>query len=100
VGGAGGSPADGVKWESDGQGGLKVGEVEKPWGGTDVILHLKEDAKEFLNPWTLSSLVKKYSDFIEHPVVMDVERKEGDKTEKVEDVLNARTALWLRNKSE
>ncbi|HJZ89481.1 MAG TPA: molecular chaperone HtpG [Gemmataceae bacterium] len=95
-----GSPADGVKWESDGQGEFTVGEVEKPSRGTDVILHLKEDAKEFLNPWTLSSLVKKYSDFIEHPVVMDVERKEGDKTEKVEDVLNARTALWLRNKSE
>jgi molecular chaperone HtpG len=95
-----GSPKDGVKWESDGQGEFTVEDVEKPTRGTDVILHLKEDAKEYLEPWTLRELVKKYSDFIEHPVVMDVEHKEGDKTETVEETLNARTALWLRNKSE
>ena len=64
-----GSPNDGVKWESDGQGEFTVEEVEKPTRGTDVILHLKEEAKEFLEPWSLRSLVKKYSDFIEHPVV-------------------------------
>ena len=45
-------------------------------------------------------LVKKFSDFIEHPVVMDVEKKEEDKTETVEETLNAREAIWLRNKSE
>jgi molecular chaperone HtpG len=95
-----GSPRDGVKWESDGQGDFTVEEVEKSTRGTDVILHLKEDAKEFLSPWTLRSLVKKSSDFIEHPVVMDVEHKDGDKIETVEEVLNAQTALWLRNKSE
>jgi len=95
-----GSAKDGVKWESDGQGEFTVEEVAKPARGTDVILHLKEDAREFLDPWTLRSLVKKYSDFIEHPVVMDVERKEGDKTETTEEVLNAQTALWLRNRSE
>jgi molecular chaperone HtpG len=95
-----GSPADGVKWESDGQGEFSVEPVDKPTRGTDVILHLKEDAKEFLEPWTLRSLVKKYSDFIEHPVVMDVEHKEGDQTKIEEETLNAQTALWLRNKSE
>lgn len=95
-----GSPRDGVRWESDGQGEFTVEDVEKPARGTDVILHLKEDAREFLEPWTLRSLVKKYSDFIEHPVVMDVEHQEADKTETVEETLNAQTALWLRNKSE
>jgi len=95
-----GSPKDGVKWESDGQGEFTVEPAEKPTRGTDVILHLKEDAKEFLEPWSLRSLVKKYSDFIEHPVVMDVEHKEGDKTETVEETINAQTALWLRNRSE
>jgi molecular chaperone HtpG len=93
-----GSPKDGVKWESDGQGEFTVEDIEKP--GTDVMLHLKEDAKEYLESWTLRSLVKKYSDFIEHPVVMEVERNEGDKSEMVEETLNAQTALWLRNKSE
>src|SRR5829696_7154620 len=95
-----GSPADGVKWESDGQGEFTVEDVEKPTRGTDVILFLKDDAKEYLEPWALRSLVKKYSDFIEHPVVMDVEHTEGDKTETVEEALNAQTALWLKNKSE
>ncbi|HKA06265.1 MAG TPA: molecular chaperone HtpG [Gemmataceae bacterium] len=87
-----GSPVDGVKWESDGQGQFTVEAFEKPTRGTDVILHLKEDAKVFLEPWSIQSLVKKYSDFIEHPVVMVVDGKEEQ--------LNAQTALWLRNKSE
>jgi len=95
-----GLPRDGVKWESDGQGEFTVEETAKPTRGTDVILHLKEDAKEFLEPWSLRSLVKKYSDFIEHQVVMDVEHKEGDKTVTVEETINAQTALWLRNRSE
>src|SRR4051812_47473754 len=95
-----GSPADGVKWESNGQGDFTVEPHEKTTRGTDVILHLKEDAKEFLDPWALRSLVKRYSDFIEHPVVMDVEKTEGDKTETVEETLNAQSALWLRNKAD
>ena len=95
-----GLPRDGVRWESDGQGEFTVEETAKPTRGTDVILHLKEDAKEFLEPWSLRSLVKKYSDFIEHQVVMDVEHKEGDKTVTVEETINAQTALWLRNRSE
>ncbi len=95
-----GSPTEGVKWESDGQGAFTVEQVEKPTRGTDVILHLKDDAKEFLSPWTLRALVKKYSDFVEHPVVMDIEHKEGDETKVEEETLNAQTALWLRNKSD
>lgn len=95
-----GPPADGVKWESDGQGDFTVESVEKPTRGTDVILHLKEDAKEFLEPWTLRSLVKKYSDFVEHPVVMDAEHKDGEQSKIEEETLNAQVALWLRNKSD
>jgi molecular chaperone HtpG len=94
------SPKDGVKWESTGQGEFTIESVEKPTRGTDVILHLREDSKEFLEPWRLRQIVKKYSDFVEHPIVMDVEKKEGDKTTKVEETLNSRKALWLRNKSE
>lgn len=95
-----GSSSDGVRWESDGQGEFTVDGIDKPARGTDVILHLKEDAKEFLEPWTLRTLVKKYSDFVEHPVVMDVEHKDGDQTKIEEETLNAQLALWLRNKSE
>lgn len=95
-----GGPHLGVRWESDGQGEFTVEAVEKPTRGTDVILHLKEDAKEFLDGWALQQLVKKFSNFIEHPVVMDVEKGEGDTKEKTEEVINARAAIWLRPKKE
>jgi molecular chaperone HtpG len=95
-----GGPADGVRWESDGQGDFTVEHAEKPARGTDVILHLKEDAKDYLKPWTLRSLIKKYSDFVEFPIVMDVEHEEEGAKTTEEETLNARTALWLRNKSE
>ncbi len=95
-----GTPADGTKWVSDGQGAFTVEAVEKPARGTDVILHLKDDATEFLDGWKLRSLVRKFSDFIEHPVVMDQEEeKDGAKTT-TEETLNSRKAVWLRNKSE
>jgi molecular chaperone HtpG len=97
-----GTPAsEGVRWESDGQGAFSVETVDKPTRGTDVILHLRADEKEFLKPWKLRDLVKRYSDFVEHPIVMDVE-KENDQKEKetVEEKLNASKAIWLRSKSE
>ncbi len=86
----------GVRWESTGQGDFTIEPCEKPTRGTDVILHLREDAKEYAEPYTLRMLVKKYSDFVEHPIVIDVD-KDGTKSE---EVLNARKAIWLRNKSE
>jgi molecular chaperone HtpG len=95
-----GSPADGVKWESDGQGEFSVEMVEKPTRGTEVILHLREDSKEFLDPWRLRQIVKKYSDFVEHPIVMDVQKEEDGTKTTAEEALNSRKALWLRNRSE
>ncbi|QJW96851.1 molecular chaperone HtpG [Frigoriglobus tundricola] len=103
--GAGSRAADATKWESDGQGSYTLEAAEKPARGTDVVLHLKEDAKDFLDPWRLRQLVRKFSDFLEHPVVMDVEKEvkgEGEETKKevTEETLNSRKAIWLRNKSE
>jgi molecular chaperone HtpG len=95
-----GSPKDGVKWESDGQGEFSIEDVDKPARGTDVILHLRDDSKEFLQPWRIHEIVKKYSDFVEHPIVMDVEREEDKQKKVVEETLNSRKALWLRNKSD
>lgn len=101
---AGQPPTTATKWESDGQGTFSIESTEKATRGTDVILHLKADAKEFLEPWRLRTLVRKFSDFLEHPVVMDVEKEvgEGDTKRKeiVEETLNSRKAIWLRNKSE
>jgi len=95
-----GTPADGTRWESDGQGTFTLEPAEKPARGTDVILHLKDEAKEFLEPYRLRALVRKFSDFLEFPVVMDVEKKADGKTETTEETLNSRKAIWLRNKSE
>jgi molecular chaperone HtpG len=97
---AGLPPDQGVRWSSDGQGEFSVETVEKPRRGTDVTLHLKADEKDFLSEYRLRGIVKKFSDFIEHPVVMDVERGEGQDRKVVEETLNARKALWLRSRSE
>jgi molecular chaperone HtpG len=96
----GSTPADGTHWESDGQGQYTLEAREKPTRGTDVVLHLKEDAKEFLEQYRLRALVRKFSDFLEHPVVMDVETEKEGVKETHEETLNSRKALWLRNKSE
>ncbi len=99
-----GTPADGIRWVSDGQGQYTIEQADKPARGTDVVLHLKDDAQDFLNPYKLRSLVKKFSDFIEHPVVMDTDEEEGERDEKkttvVEETLNNRKAIWLRQPRE
>ena len=87
--------AQGVRWESDGLGEFTVEPAERAGRGTDVILHLKEEETEFLQDWRLRAIVKQFSDFIEHPVVMDVEK--ADKQVE-EETLNSRKALWLRSK--
>jgi molecular chaperone HtpG len=97
-----GSPASaGVRWESDGQGTFSVEAIDKADPGTDVILHLRSDEKEFLQPWKLRQLVKKYSDFVAHRIVMNVEKEDDNKERtKVEETLNSQKAIWLRSRSE
>jgi molecular chaperone HtpG len=97
---AGDSPDTAVKWTSDGQGEYSVQDFEKESRGTDIVLHLKDDSKEYLDAWKLREVVKQFSDFIEHPVVMDVERGEEGEKKLEEETLNSRAALWLRDKSE
>ena len=96
-----GSDAPSVKWSSDGTGKytLDAGSRQEP--GTTITLHLKEDAKEYLEFWKVSSIVRKYSDFIEYPVVMPRVTKDKDGKETVsEEVLNSQKAIWRRKPSE
>ena len=97
----------GVKWESAADGKFEIDEAVRPSRGTDIILHLKEDDKSYLDEWTIRDLVSKYSDYIEHPIVMDIERpkrdeegKETGEKEVKEEVLNSQKAIWLKSKSE
>lgn len=96
----GSTPAEATRWESDGQGSYSIETAEKSGRGTDVTLHLKDDAKDFLEPYHLKSLVRKFSDFLEFPVVMDSEKEVDGKKEVTEETLNSRKAIWLRSKSE
>ena len=87
------------RWESTGDGSFTLGEVEAAehaGRGTLIELHLKDDEKEFLDAWRLRGIVKKYSEYIAHPIVL-VEDKDG-KTE--EEVLNDKAPLWRRPKHE
>ena len=100
---AAGEDADkAVLWESAGEGEYSVADIEKKSRGTDVILHLREDEKEFLNEWRLREIIGKYSDHIGLPVEMltkeyDDEDKEcGEKWEKI----NKSDALWTRSKND
>ncbi|MFA7257454.1 MAG: molecular chaperone HtpG, partial [Kiritimatiellales bacterium] len=91
-----------VRWVSEGTGSFTVSESARDKRGTSVTLHLKDDAAEYLEEYRLRSLVKKFSDFVEHPVVMfSTEKDKESGEEKVkEDVLNTRKAIWLRSKSD
>ena len=95
-----GAPAeDGVHWESKGDGEFSIEQVNLDNRGTQIVLHLKPDAKEFANGWKLRSLVKKYSDHISFPVVMKAESDEGEKKDEYETVNDA-TALWTLPRTE
>src|SRR5678815_5922230 len=93
---AGLAAAEGVRWESAADGQFTVETIEHAARGTTIVLHLKEDAKEFLDSWRLRPLVRRYSDHIAFPVRMP---KEGEATLEYEAV-NRGTALWARPKSD
>src|SRR5690554_6012390 len=99
-----GAPAtEGVRWECSGDAEFSVETVEKASRGTTIELHLKSDALEFADHWRLRSIIKKYSDHIAIPVVMQkpapVDEENKDK-EPEDEVINTATALWTRSRSE
>lgn len=101
---AGADKSAGVHWSSEGEGEFTIADVEKASRGTTIVLHLKDDETEFANGWRLRSLVKKYSDHISFPVVMQTEPSpaaEGEEQEAPKDeTVNQATALWSLSKSE
>ncbi len=86
----------GVRWASRADGEFTVETVGRAERGTSVVLHLKDDAREFLDAFRLRSLVRRYSDHIAFPVQM---RKEGEASLDYEAV-NQAQALWTRPRSE
>jgi molecular chaperone HtpG len=92
-----GGPDLGVRWTSAGQGDYTLEAAPKAERGTEIVLHLKEDAVEYLSEWKLRSIVKKFSDFIEHPVELVTTETEEDKTETKTETINNQKAIWLRS---
>ncbi|MFO7326246.1 MAG: molecular chaperone HtpG, partial [Pseudomonadota bacterium] len=89
---AGAPASEGVRWSSSADGEYTVETIEHAPRGTTVVLHLKDDAKEFLDTWRLRSLVRRYSDHLAFPVHMP---KTGSASLDYE-VVNQAKALWTR----
>ena len=93
---AGLSEDEGVRWESDGKGDFTVETIKRKKRGTEVVLHLKDDATEFANAYRLRDIIKRYSDHIATQIEMPVEGEDATGYESV----NTATALWTRNKKD
>lgn len=97
---------EGVRWESSGEGDYTIETVDREKRGTEIILHLKESESEFLDGYRIHSVVRKFSDHISLPIVMDKEippsyddeEKEEDKPATVaeEETVNSASALWTK----
>ena len=103
------------KWTSDGKGSFDITEVEKDECGTEIIVHLNKEGKEYANRWQIETLVKKYSNHIPFPIFLHYihteyvpagdQEKEGEtkqepKKEAKTEQINSASALWKRPKSE
>lgn len=107
---AGHGSDEGVQWESAGEGDFTVDTIIKETRGTEIVLHLREEEKEFADDYRLRSIITKYSDHISVPVEMWEEGTPAiEATEEQEAVaategqwqsMNKATALWTRNKSD
>jgi molecular chaperone HtpG len=106
-----------TRWESAGDGTYTLEEAERSEPGTTIVLHLKSTDTEdglhdYTEEWMLRNIVKQYSDFVDYPVQMDIERTESDhddqgkaiegteRTVVKTETLNSMKAIWLRDKSE
>src|SRR3990167_412983 len=97
-------PEAGVRWESNGQGEYTIEAAARKTLGTEVILHLKKDADEFLEDYRLHGIIKQYSDHITVPIFMQKtefdEKGQEKKSDKIEwEQVNKATALWTLPKS-
>lgn len=110
---AGTDVSEGVRWISGGTGEFEVEQISKEGRGTDIILHLRDDALDYLQSYKVKQIINKYSDHISLPIQMqkevwqEEEAAEGEtaqggqyvKTDEWE-AINSASALWTRNKSE
>ncbi|MCI5701541.1 MAG: molecular chaperone HtpG [Erysipelotrichaceae bacterium] len=104
--------SDAYLWESDGTDGFTITKSEMPNNGTVVTLYLKDNTEdnnydEYLEDFTISRIVKKYSDYIKYPIQMEVETEKEDETDKSKKIkvkelktLNSMVPIWKKNKKD
>ncbi|WP_180163165.1 molecular chaperone HtpG [Acinetobacter sp. YH12069] len=110
---AGVNAAEGVRWVSNGTGEFDVEPIDKASRGTDIILHLREDALDYLDRYKVKQIINKYSDHISLPIEMQKEVWQQEEAAEGEDAkpgqyvltdeweaINSASALWTRNKNE
>ncbi len=105
---AGTEASQGVRWISGGTGDFQIEQIERTERGTSIILHLRDDAEEFLNGYKLKQVIAKYSDHISLPILMEKEEwKEGENDQPGEmvktgewETVNKASALWTRAKKD
>ena len=103
---------DAYLWESDGTDGFTITKSEMPNNGTVVTLYLKDNTEdnnydEYLEDFTISRIVKKYSDYIKYPIQMEVETEKEDEKDKSKKIkvkelktLNSMVPIWKKNKKD
>ncbi|MCY1004761.1 molecular chaperone HtpG [Nannocystis pusilla] len=87
--------AEPVHWSSTGDGTFSVGPGERTTRGTTIELHLKAEAKEFLDRWKIEGIIKRYSNYVVHPILLKVVDDKGN-TEVDGKQVNDATAFWMR----
>lgn len=91
------------RFESDGQGGYSLSDAERPECGTTVTLYLRpvgEDEKDYTEEWTIRDIVKRYSDFIAWPILLNTSQWKDGKESFQDEVINSRKAIWCRAEGE
>ncbi|GBR12432.1 molecular chaperone HtpG [Gluconobacter frateurii] len=84
-------------WSSDGKGSFTLMPSTRSTPGTDIVLHMKDDADEFLDSWRLRSIIRKWADHISWPITLREAKEDGTTEDKA---ANEGTALWRKQKSE
>ncbi len=86
-------------WTSNGEGTYEIAEAEKASQGTQIVMHVKEDAAEFMEQYRLKTIVTTYSDHIEIPITLAIKGGEDKEAEEAK-VVNDGSAIWARPKSD
>ncbi|GAB2887134.1 molecular chaperone HtpG [Paraburkholderia jirisanensis] len=96
--------AEGVRWESAGEGDFEVDTIERAARGTTITLHLRAEEDELLSTYKLKSIIQKYSDHVALPILMQKEEWDAEKSEMVtkdeDETVNQASALWTRSKND